>query len=246
VSYALAAGTIQAFEGHRDLVYGLAVSPDGRLIASGGADKIINIWSVASHELLGTLFEGTDREWVVWTPQGYYSSSPGGETNIVWQVNQSSPRPEYVGADQLRSHFNRPDIVEKAIMMASAERAVSESPGTTFRIAELLARSVPRFRIVSPPGGVRVKESGRTQVTIRAEAVPDPIKSIRTTVNGSLTEEISPQVSNSGPEPWERTLDVPLAKGRNEIRITLTNAVGERDESLAITLEGDGDLDNYA
>jgi uncharacterized caspase-like protein len=38
-------------------------------------------------------------------------------------------------------------------------------------------------------------------------------------------------------------LDVPLAKGRNEVRITITNAIGETAETLAMTHEGDGDLD---
>ena len=36
---------------------------------------------------------------------------------------------------------------------------------------------------------------------------------------------------------------MPLAKGRNEVRITLTNAIGEKAETLTLIHEGDGDLD---
>jgi uncharacterized caspase-like protein len=36
---------------------------------------------------------------------------------------------------------------------------------------------------------------------------------------------------------------VPLAKGRNELRITLTNAIGEKAETLTLTHEGEGALD---
>jgi hypothetical protein len=38
-------------------------------------------------------------------------------------------------------------------------------------------------------------------------------------------------------------LSVPLAKGHNEIRIALTNAIGEKAETLTLTHDGDGDLD---
>ncbi len=50
------------------------------------------------------------------------------------------------------THLNRPDIVEKAIILASAEQAIRDLHGTTFKLADLLARPVPKFRIVSPAG----------------------------------------------------------------------------------------------
>src|SRR4029077_14863486 len=34
-----------------------------------------------------------------------------------------------------------------------------------------------------------------------------------------------------------------LSKGRNDIRITLTNTVGDKTETLVLNHEGDGDLD---
>ncbi len=73
-------------------------------------------------------------------------------TSIIgWQINKGPEQAaDYVGAEQLRQHLNRPDIVERAIILASAEQAVREAPGTTFKLADLLARPVPRFRIVSP------------------------------------------------------------------------------------------------
>ena len=90
----------------------------------------------------------------MWTPQGYYTGSPGADKIVGWQINKGPDQAaDYVGADQLRQHLHRPDIVEKAIILASAEQAVREAPGTSFKLADLLARPVPRFRIVSPAGG---------------------------------------------------------------------------------------------
>jgi hypothetical protein len=36
---------------------------------------------------------------------------------------------------------------------------------------------------------------------------------------------------------------VPLGKGRNEVRVTLTNAIGENAEKQVLTHESEGDLD---
>ena len=50
--------------------------------------------------------------------------APGAEL-IGWQINRGPEHEaEYVTAAQLRKHLNRPDIVAKAIQLASAEEAV--------------------------------------------------------------------------------------------------------------------------
>jgi hypothetical protein len=54
--------------------------------------------------------------------------------------------------------LHRPDIVKKAIILASAEEAVRQAPGTSLKLSDLLARSVPRFRVVSPDGGAAQQE----------------------------------------------------------------------------------------
>src|SRR5262249_22229453 len=118
---------------------------------------------------------------------------------------------------------------------------VREALGTTFELADLLARPVPRFRIVTPP--VSVIQRGRTKVKIAIEASPDPIKLIRVQVNGRQVDEHTPDLGSGGFGTGERVLDVPLAKGKNEVRITLTNAIGEKTETLELSQQGEGDLD---
>jgi hypothetical protein len=132
------------FLGHESEVWAVAPSPDGRFLLSGSGDQTMRLWNIATRELIVTLFRGTDGEWVMWTPQGYYTGSPGADKIVGWQINKGRDRAaDYVGAEQLRQHLNRPDIVEKAILLASAEQAAREAPGTTFKLAELLARPVP-------------------------------------------------------------------------------------------------------
>jgi WD40 repeat protein len=231
------------YVGHDSDVWAVTPSPDGRLLVSGSADQTIRLWNLKTYELIVTLFHGSDGEWVMWTPQGYYTGSPGADKIVGWQINKGPENAaDYVGAEQLRQHLNRPDIVERAIILASAEQAVREAPGTTFQLADLLARPVPRFRIVAPlPDSVA--RGGRTVIRLAIEATPDPIKSIRVQANGRQVEEQTPGTGSGGFGAGEQVLSVPLAAGRNEVRVTLTNAIGEKAETVALTHEGEGDLD---
>jgi len=243
IAYNLKGGKLGEFIGHDSEVWAVAPSPDGGLLVSGSSDQTVRLWNLKTRELIVTLFHGTDGEWVMWTPQGYYTGSPGADKIVGWQINKGPENAaDYVGAEQLRQHLNRPDIVEKAIILASAEQAVRESPGTTFQLADLLARPVPRFKILSPASGA-TERGGRAIVKIALEATPDPVKAIRVQVNGRQVEERTPDIGSGGFKVGEEVLDVPLGSGRNEVRITLANAIGDKAETLSLTHEGEGALD---
>ena len=243
VRYRLDGTVAQSYRGHESEVWTLSPSPDGRFLLSGSADQTVRLWNLQSGELIVTLFHGRDGEWVMWTPQGYYTSSPGADKIVGWQINNGPDQAaDYVGAEQLRQHLHRPDIVERAIVLASAAAAVREAPGTAFQLSDLLARPVPRFTILSPPPD-KTERGGRTIVRIAVEATPDPIKAIRVQVNGRQVEEQTPDIGSGGFKPGEHMLSVPLARGRNEVRISLTNVIGEKAETVALTHDGEGDLD---
>jgi Caspase domain/WD domain, G-beta repeat len=243
VAYALKGQRLGNFVGHVSDIWAVTPSPDGRFLISGSADQTVRLWNLKTRELIVTLFAGTDGEWVMWTPQGYYTGSPGADKIVGWQINKGSDQvPDYVGADQLRDHLNRPDIVEKAIILASAEQAVREAPGTTFTLADLLARPVPRCKIIEPLADA-VQRGGRAVVRIAIAATPDSVKAIRVQVNGREIGDVTPDIGSGGFAASEHMLVVPLARGKNEVRITLTNAIGEKAEVLTLNHEGEGALD---
>jgi WD40 repeat protein len=90
-------------------VWSVACSSDGRFLISGGGDQTVRIWNLVSYELIATLLQGRDEEWVMWTPQGYYTGSPGADKLVGWQINHEPTRPlTSSGSEQLRRHLNRP------------------------------------------------------------------------------------------------------------------------------------------
>jgi WD40 repeat protein len=242
-AYDLHGQLLGTYVGHFGQVRDLAVSPNGQLLLSGGTDQTVRLWNLKTRELLVTLYYSSDGEWVMWTPQGYYMGSPGADKIVGWQINRGPEQtPDYVGAEQLRQHLNRPDIVERAIVLGSAEQAVHEAPNTSFKLSDLLAHPVPAFKILSPSAG-SIQHAGRAHLTIAIEATPDPVKLIRVQVNGREVDEQTPEVGSGGFGAGTRALNVPLANGSNDVRVSLTNAIGESVAALALTDDGEGDLD---
>src|SRR5687768_2019934 len=48
-------GSRRTLRGHSDGVYAVAISPDGKLIASAGRDRVIKLWDIETEKVLRTL-----------------------------------------------------------------------------------------------------------------------------------------------------------------------------------------------
>jgi WD40 repeat protein len=228
--------------GHEGDVWSVACSSDGRYLVSGAADQTVRLWNLKTRELITTLFAPKNGEWVMWTPQGFYASSAGADNMIGWQINQGAGHEaEYVATSQLRKSLNRPDIVARAIQLASAAQAIKETPGVSFDPYGLMASPVPKLQIVTshPQNSF---QAGFAKIEAAIVATPDPVKVIRIHVNGRLVAELLPE-QGSGFPPGIRTFDVPVNKGSNEVAITAVNNTGETTEVVAISHEGEGALD---
>jgi WD40 repeat protein len=70
---------VRQLTGHADQVQALAVSPDGKLLASGGPDQTIRIWDLSSGACLRTLSLDGTVSVLAFSPQGDYLVSAGGK-----------------------------------------------------------------------------------------------------------------------------------------------------------------------
>ncbi|MBC6477892.1 MAG: trypsin-like peptidase domain-containing protein [Hormoscilla sp. GM7CHS1pb] len=77
-------------KGHSDVVYSVAISPDGQLLASGSDDNTIKIWNLGSGRLLRTLTgHSGDVNSVgqAWGPDGQLLASGSGDRTIkIWNL----------------------------------------------------------------------------------------------------------------------------------------------------------------
>ena len=79
---------------HGGRVWSVDFSPDGRLMACGHCETLINIWDVQSHELLCTLEEHTSLTWTLaFSPDGQLLASGSDDTTAkLWDVTSQTCR----------------------------------------------------------------------------------------------------------------------------------------------------------
>ena len=85
---ALDGSPIRRFEGHRDLLYDAELSPDGKVLATCGYDRVIQLWDAASGEPLRTLAGHNGAVYdVAFSPDGRsLVSASADDTCKLWRV----------------------------------------------------------------------------------------------------------------------------------------------------------------
>jgi WD40 repeat protein len=234
--------------GHTGQVMALAISKDGGMLVTGSADQTVRLWNLKTGELVVSLFSAKNGEWVMWTEQGYYDSSPNGDALVGWQLNKGADKEaRYISARQLKKHLHSPEIIRRAIILGSAQKAAKELRGSDSELARLLSKQPPRFEVISRNIGPVADSHASIVLELGDEEGPAP--KIEVIVNNrNVTHAATRGFAANTPEPVEqkntRTLKIPLRKGKNSILITATNEFGYVTERrLELTGSQQGQLD---
>jgi len=100
-------GKKRILTGHTGDVNSVNFSPDSKYIASGSSDGTVKLWNVETGELIYTIINGKDGEWLTYTPEGFFTGSEWATKNLVHIVDGL----EVIGIDQVYDKLYRPDLV---------------------------------------------------------------------------------------------------------------------------------------
>jgi WD40 repeat protein len=263
----------RTFQGHDDKVLAVAVSPDGKYLASASTDQTVRIWSLADPghsigpfnnvvEPRLSIFRSVSGDWIAWTPQGYYNASALGDRYVGWQVNHGpNSAADFYPADRFAPVFYRPDVIYQLFRTGSLREALQTAnrnrtqppPDTAERDInrDLNKISAPRVQIVSidgkppQPGAQTASETVRVRVRV-IEGDPREAQ-IHIVVTQSLRPKDLDEVAAAQNNEWEQ--QVTLHPGMNRIVAYAATSLGNGlfDEGMIRYLPADPHLtgDHY-
>ena len=108
---------VRSLQGHAREVRAVVFSPDGRLLASGGADQVVHVWDVESGTIRHTLRGHTNTiKALAFRPDGRLLASGGSDRTIrLWPMSAAAAPAEQTGrvlrghADEISSLAFSPD-----------------------------------------------------------------------------------------------------------------------------------------
>lgn len=146
-------------------VWGVNLSTNGKTIVAAHSDGTLRWYRMSDGvELLALYIDPSvhPKRWVLWTPKGYYTASPGGEDLIGWHVNREwHENADFFSASRFRNRFRRPDVVQLVLETLDEEEAIRQANETAERDRESIEIEKllpPVIEIVSPDNGTTVVE----------------------------------------------------------------------------------------
>ena len=209
------------------IAYTVTIPADGKTVVAGFSDGTLRWYRLRDGVELLALFPHADgQRWVLWTPQGYYQASVGGEDLVGWHLNRGlDTAPEFYGASRFRDQFYRPDVI--ALMLTTLDgdealRLADEARGQPTRTRDVPTTLPPRVTLLSPTVGT-VTTSPQLTLLYKAESDAGPITATEVRVNGRPAQEVqhvkdpmqtpTPTASFVG----QVTVQVPLERATVEI-----------------------------
>lgn len=205
--------------------------------------------------LLSLFVTADAKDWILWTPEGYYDASPNGHRLVGWHVNRGVDNAaDYFPVEQFREKYHRPEVIDAVLRgqgrTSGLAQTDSEPKPPSPVLSETIVDRCPQVRIVAPTGDVM---TGEAELEVVAEITTPkefPVTSVSVLVNGKAITAKGLEVE--GMEPSASSVTIPrhshprqrfrirrivgLSGGTNEICVVASNAVAHgRSSNVWVT-----------
>jgi WD40 repeat protein len=166
-----------------------------------------------------TLFLGVNKEWVIWTPQGYYDTSIAGDSRFLgWHSNppHDSVRPsDFVPIVAYARTMNRPEILDQLWRLGDPN--VVALPAGTAPVVTVIENQLPKILFGSIEGGIRLPAPG----VLWAVAVPNPKLKVKIVAEGNSRIDDRRIILDERPIPTAKLAN-PVSEQTEELPVELT------------------------
>lgn len=143
------AGTQKWRRASRGEVWAVNASKDGRIVVAAYGDGTIR-WHRADdgHELLALQVLPNKKDWVLWTPEGFYEATPGAQDVLKWVTNHGPDKPATTLPVSAIPWLHRPDALRLVLDELETKGALGAADLARARLAVKVATGSEK-----PPGG---------------------------------------------------------------------------------------------
>ena len=161
-------------EGSRGARARSLLSGDRRLRVTAQPDGTLRWFATSSNaERLALCLRASVKEWIVFTPGGYYDSSSGGDRLAGWELPNPPAASDFFPLALLKRHYQRAAVVSRMLStvesesrLAAAEEKAKNRPPPSADVRDLLP---PLIQVTWPPQDHSIRDRRLTlQVRVRS------------------------------------------------------------------------------
>ena len=215
------------------VAWAVNLSANGQYALAALGDGTIRWYKTANgQEVMGLYVDPRTQRWVLWTPEGFYDSSPDADSLIGYHLNHGPDHEgEFVRVEQLKKLFYRPDLLAQRLSPGGDQLIQAELARIGDVSALLRSASAPELTSLSP---AEAESDGSFTLQFRVASKPSGVGRIIYKVDGQEIEGRIVPPALTGPETVARQFDLP--PGRHTLTASALDASNKLESRYISTV----------
>lgn len=212
------------------IAWAVNISGNGNIVAAALRDGTIRWYDWQDgREIMALFMQNNARDWVIWTPEGFYDHSPGGEKLIGFQINKGwNNIPDFVSIEQMYDSLYRPDIFVTGFLGDDQQYLATTRKVNPNKV--ITSGNPPKVKIESP-----VEKTDQESIRLKVHLTEGDggLGQVLYRVNGITRLENTGQRKTGDQKGQIFEKELPLEPGPNIIEVTAFNSNNEIESKPA-------------